>query len=77
MYNEMSREIQGGLMLGSIIFFSLFFGAVFIMMTIYDRVRGGHSAAYYKYLENNKVPPPEERDTADILISSLWGKKRR
>jgi len=52
--------------------------AVFIMMAAFlERFCKGHSIEYYRYLENNKVPPPEDRQDREILYGDLWGVRRR
>jgi len=64
-------------MLSSIIFFGVVGLVICLMAIIYDRCRSGHSVEYYRYLENNKVPPPSDKDDRVILYHSLWGVRRK
>ena len=64
-------------MIGSIIFFGMVGVVIVLGAMIYDKCSNGHSKEYYRYLENNKVPPPEDRDEGIVLYTDLWGGRRR
>ena len=50
-------------MIGTILFFGGFALMIGLMALLYDRTQSsGYSEAYYKYLNNNKQPPPSYRD---------------
>jgi len=54
-------------MLGSIIFFGVILFVLGVYVIAVSKYKGGYSVEYYKYLENNKVPPPKVREDEERL----------
>jgi len=55
-------------MIGSIILLGVLAMVVGVMAVIYDSYcRRGHSEAYYRYVENNKHPPPDHNNDIDWM----------
>ena len=70
-------------MLDSIIVVGLILVSLVIMVVIGERLtqRGSQSEQYYRYLQNNKVPPPEDpsvnRAYHDVYESGIWRIRKR